>query len=124
MVGDIIVAVGTKSIREPFDLLKAVNRVPLGEPVEVTIIRAKGEMALHVTPEGEPNPWVDPEHWRDALDQQLERGSGQLREQLEKLQRRLEELEREFKEHREQNEGQRTSIRIENMGGRRQLVIP
>jgi predicted metalloprotease with PDZ domain len=110
LVGDIIVAVGTKTIHQPFDLLRAMNLVPLGETVDLTIVRAKGEMTVRVTPDGEPNPWIDPEHWRDALDEHLKEGAGQLHEQMEKLQRRLEELEREFEEHREENEneGQKT----------------
>jgi TolA-binding protein len=86
-----------------------VNRVPAGETIDFTVVRAKGEVTVRVTPDGEPNPWIDPEHWRDSLEEHLQRGSGELREQLEKLQRRLEELEREFKEYREQEEdGQKT----------------
>lgn len=110
MVGDVIVTAGTKSIAEPFDLLRALNRVALGETIDLTIIRAKGELTVRVAPDGEPNPWMDPEHWRDTLEEHLEHGSSELREQLDRLQRRLEELEREFKEHREEkeDEGQRT----------------
>lgn len=106
MVGDVILTAGTRAVVEPLDLLRALNRVPLGETIDLTIIRAKGEMTVEVQPEGEPNPWIDPEHWRDMLGEQLEQGSSELREQLEKLQRRLEELEREFKHYREEKEGE------------------
>lgn len=111
MVGDVIVSAGTRAIAEPLDLLRALNRVPLGETIDLTVIRSKGELKVDVQPDGEPNPWIDPEHWRDALEEHLEQGSGELREQLDKLQRRLEELEREFKDYREKKEdddGQRT----------------
>ena len=110
LVADVIVTAGAKSISEPFDLLRVLNRVPQGEAIDLTIIRAKGELTVRVVPEGEPNPWLDPEHWRDTLEEHLGRGTSELREQLEKLQRGLEELEREFKEHQEENEdeGQRT----------------
>jgi C-terminal processing protease CtpA/Prc len=109
LVGDIILTAGTTSIAEPLDLLRAVNRVPLGETIDLTIVRAKGETTIRVAPDGEPNRWIDPEHWRDTLEEHLQRGSSELRDQLEKLQRRLEELEREFREFREQKEdGQKT----------------
>jgi membrane-associated protease RseP (regulator of RpoE activity) len=109
MVGDVIITAGTKSVAEPLDLLRALNRVALGETIDLTVIRAKGELTVRVTPEGDPNPWIDPEHWRDTLEEHLEHGSSALRDQLDKLQRRLDELEREFKEHREEkDDGQRT----------------
>lgn len=104
LVADVIVGAGNRSISEPFDLLRALNRVPRGEAIDLTVIRSKGELTVRVTPTGEPNPWLDPEHWRDTLEEQLGRGAGELSEQLEKLQRRLEELEREFKEYREEKE--------------------
>lgn len=106
LIGDVIVSAGTRPIAEPFDLLRAVNRVPVGETIDLTIVRAKGEITIRVEPAGEPNPWIDPEHWRDTLSEHLEHGSSELREQLEKLQRRLEELEREFEQYREEQEGE------------------
>jgi hypothetical protein len=105
LVGDVIMTAGTRSVAEPLDLLRALNRVPAGETIDLTIIRAKGELRVQVQPDGEPNPWLDPEHWRDMLEDHLEEGSSELRQQLDKLQRRLEELEREFKEYREEKEG-------------------
>lgn len=106
LVGDIIVTAGTRPITEPLDLLRAVNRVPVGEAIDLTVVRAKGELTIRVSPDGEPNPWIDPEHWRDTLEGHLQQGSRELREQLEKLQRRLEELEREFEKYREEHEGE------------------
>ena len=48
--------------------------------------------------EGEPMPWVDPQHWSGWFEKHLRRGSQELRRRLEDLERRLEDLERRLKD--------------------------
>ncbi len=93
-VGDVIVSGGNQAIRQPFDLVKAVARVPAGEILELSVYRNGKKKTLEVEPEGEAVPWVDPNQWREWFDQRLHGGSGQLRERLKQLEERLEELER------------------------------
>ncbi len=93
-VGDVIVSGGDQAIRNPFDLVKAVARVPAGETLELSVYRDGKKKTLEVEPKGESIPWVDPNQWREWFDQRLHEGSGQLRERLKQLEERLEELER------------------------------
>jgi hypothetical protein len=107
-VGDVIVMANGEPIRQPFDLVKAVGRVPAGQTLELRIVRDKEERTLTVKPEGEAAPWVDPEGWKEWMEQGMRRGSEQLRHRLEELERRLEELERKLEERGRHEDGNRT----------------
>jgi membrane-associated protease RseP (regulator of RpoE activity) len=95
-VGDVIVAAGDAPMREPFDLTRAIGRVPAGESIELGIIRDKREHSLTVRPEGESSFWLDPDRWRELAEQGMRHGSEELRKKLDSLERRLEELERKL----------------------------
>lgn len=99
-VGDVIIAAGGEPVREPFDLVKIVGRVPAGDTLELRVVRDQGQQTLTVTPTGAATPWVDPDYWSKWLEEGLHQGSRELRHQLEELQRRLDELERKFDEQR------------------------
>jgi len=91
-------------MRQPFDLVKVVGRVPAGESLELRIIRDGRERTLTVEPEGGPTPWVDPEYWSDWLGKGLRQGTESLRRRLDDLERRLEELERKLEQQHQPDE--------------------
>jgi membrane-associated protease RseP (regulator of RpoE activity) len=93
-VGDVVVAADGDTVREPFDLVKAVARVPAGQKLTLAVIRKGEAREFEIEPEGGPVPWADPESWRDWLDRRMREGGEQLRERLQELEQRLEELER------------------------------
>ena len=93
-VGDVIVSADGTAVREPYDLVKAVARVPAGQKLSLEIVRKGKKLEIDVEPAGNPLPWADLENWRDWLDRQMREGGEQLRERLHELEERLEELER------------------------------
>jgi len=95
-VGDVVVSAGGETIREPYDLVKAVARVPAGEKLVLEVFRSGAKQKLEVAPEGDPVRWADPEQWRRWLDRNLHEGGEQLRERLRELEDRLEKLERQL----------------------------
>ncbi len=100
LVGDVIIEANGQPLSEPFDLVKVVGRVPVGEGLELRIVREKEERTLTVEPEGEATPWVDPDSWGEWIEKGVRRGREQMRQQLDDLERRLEDLERKFEEYR------------------------
>lgn len=84
-VGDVIVSGGGKPIRQPFDLVKSVARVPAGEKLRLEVFRDGEKRKLDIAPEGDPVRWMDPEHWREWFDRGLHEGSEQLRDRLRQL---------------------------------------
>ncbi len=95
-VGDVLITGDGEPIREPFDLVKVVGRVPEGGTLELGVIRRGKERTLSVEPEGGPSPWVDSEPWSQWLERGLHRGGERLRRHLHEIERRLEELEQRF----------------------------
>ncbi len=106
-VGDVLISVDGKPIREPRDLVKIVGRVPEGGSLELGAIRSGKERTRSVEPEGGPSPWVDSEPWEHWLERSLHRGGERLRHHLHEIERRLQELENRFDEIRG---AQKTSI--------------
>lgn len=93
-VGDVIVTADDDPVRVPFDLLRSLGRVPTGEGLVLRLIRDGDKHTLAVEPEGERQPWADPEAFGEWLGESLQRLGPELRERLDALERRLEELER------------------------------
>ena len=108
-VGDVITAADRKAVREPFDLIRLVSRVPRGDSLELEIVRAGNVRRILVEPEGEATPWIDTDYWSEWAERGMLHGSRELRRRLEELEERLRKLERQFEERQESNEGkQRT----------------
>ena len=96
-VGDVIVAGGDVPIREPYDLVKAVARVPAGEKLVLIVSRKGEEQKVEVAPDGDPVPsWTDAGRWRNWFDRHMREGGQQLRERLHDLEERLGEIERQL----------------------------
>ena len=93
-VGDVAVAAGGEPIREPYDLVKSVARVPAGEKLVLEVFRDGEKRKLEIEPEGDSVRWADPDQWREWLDQRLHEGGEQLRKRLKELEDRLEDFER------------------------------
>lgn len=92
-IGDVIVRADDDPIRVPFDLLRSLARVPTGESLVLRLVRDGDKHTLAVEPEGERQPWADPEAFGEWLGEGLQRLGPELRERLDRLERRLEELE-------------------------------
>jgi membrane-associated protease RseP (regulator of RpoE activity) len=107
-VGDVIVAADDAPMREPFDLTRAVGRVPAGGTLALKVIREGREKAIAVRPEGEPALWLDPDRWSDLLEKGMSRGTDELKRRLDSLEHRLEELERKLDQKSEPRGGDRT----------------
>ena len=107
-VGDVIVAADEVPMREPFDLTRAVGRVPAGGTLALTVVRDGRERAVTVRPEGEPALWLDPDRWSDLLEKGMSRGSDELKRRLDSLEHRLEELERKLDQQSAPRGGDRT----------------
>ena len=97
-VGDVLISGDGKPIREPFDLVEVVGRVPESGTLELGVIRDAKERTLSVEPEGGSSPWVDPESWEQWLERGLHRGGERLRRHLHEIERRLQELENRFEQ--------------------------
>jgi membrane-associated protease RseP (regulator of RpoE activity) len=93
-VGDVIVSGGGKPIREPYDLVKSVARVPADEKLLLEVFRDGEKRKLEIAPEGDPVRWMDPEQWREWFDRGVHEGSEKLRDRVRELEERLEKLER------------------------------
>jgi membrane-associated protease RseP (regulator of RpoE activity) len=93
-VGDVVISANGAAVREPYDLVKAVARVPAGKKLTLEVVRKGEELMFEVEPEGGPVPWADMESWRDWLGRQMREGGEQVRERLHELEERLKELER------------------------------
>jgi len=93
-VGDVIVSGGGEPIREPYDLVKVVARVPADEKLVLGVFRDGEKQKLEITPEGDAVPWADPKQWRHWFDRRLREGGEQLHDRLQEFERRLEDLER------------------------------
>jgi S1-C subfamily serine protease len=48
-VGDVILAVAGKPVKDFSDLVEIVEKTPIGKPVQVDVWRNKGKMTLFVT---------------------------------------------------------------------------
>ena len=107
-VGDVILTAGGAPLERPFDLVKAVGRVPAGQTLELRVIREGHERTFNVEPQGAATPWVDPDYWGEWMEKGLQQGTESLRRRLDDLQRRLEELERKLDPHPQPDEKQRT----------------
>jgi hypothetical protein len=107
-VGDVIIAADDAPMREPFDLTRAVGRVPAGGELQLRIVRDKHEHTTTVRPEGEPALWLDPDRWGQLVEKGLHGGDEELRRRLDALERRLEELERKLQQKQSPGTGDRT----------------
>ena len=56
--------------------MRLVGRAEAGEALELRIVRAGAARKVTVEPEGEPMPWVDPQHWGGWFEKHLRRGRG------------------------------------------------
>ena len=59
------------------------------------LFRDREEQAVSVAAQGEPTPWVDPDHWvrRGLLD-----GARELRQSIQSFERALQSFERKLKQ--------------------------
>jgi len=62
-VGDVIVSAGGTVLRQPVDLVGIIGKADAGAKIEIKLFRDGEEHAVSVEAQGEPTPWVDPEHW-------------------------------------------------------------
>ncbi len=94
-VSDVIVAAGGTALRQPVDLVRIVGRADAGEKIDIGLFRDREERAVSVEAQGEPTPWVDPDHWvrRGLLD-----GVRELRRSIQGVERALQSFERELKQ--------------------------
>ncbi len=93
-VGDVLTEADGEPLVHPFDLVRRVARVPEGESLSLAVVREGKPLALEVKPEGEAQPWIDPDQWSDWLEHGMREGSRELRERLDAIEKRLQELER------------------------------
>ena len=107
-VGDVVIAADDAPMREPFDLTRAVGRVPAGGTLALTVVRDGREHAITIRPEGEPALWLDPDRWSDLVQKGMNRGSDELKRRLDSLEHRLEDLERKLDQRSEPHGGDRT----------------
>jgi hypothetical protein len=98
-VGDVVVGAGEENVGRPFDLLRVVARVPAGQSLELRVVRDGKERTIAVAPEGDPQPWMDPERWgREWMHRGMGLGREELQRRLDELERHLDELQRRFDE--------------------------
>ena len=103
-VGDIVTSAGGTAIERPFDLVKAVASPAEGESLAIEVYREGKKHTLTLAPDGDSQPWVDPDEWKPWLERHMRRGSEELRRELEKFKERLDKLELEHEEERERHE--------------------
>ena len=107
-VGDVILEAGGRALKRPYDLIRAVGRVPAGESLELHVVRGGEELSLEVEPEGEAASWVDPEFWGDWMRRGALHLGDELRRQLKDIERRLEKLEKHLGQGGGLDEGRKT----------------
>jgi membrane-associated protease RseP (regulator of RpoE activity) len=105
-VGDVVTAAGGEPVERPFDLVKAVAGPAEGESLAIEVYRDGEKRTLEIEPEGDSQPWVDPDEWKPWLERHMRRGSEELRRELEEFERRIDKLEQEHEEERKRLEKQ------------------
>lgn len=97
-VGDVLLEADGAPLQRTADLVRAVGRVPEGESLELRLARRVEIMTVTVYLDGEPAPWLDPDHWRKRWGPGVADWSEEFRGLIREFERRLEELERRLRD--------------------------
>ncbi|HEY8493726.1 MAG TPA: PDZ domain-containing protein [Myxococcota bacterium] len=70
-VGDVVVEAAGEPLVRPHDLVAIVARAPAGQPLVLTIVRARQTRQVEVVPEGEPASAAALEAWHEKIGARL-----------------------------------------------------